>query len=677
MSEQSELKDVFVWSKRFETGLPEVDQQHSKLVQMINALARLAAEGPEQSRLLALLNELQDYAVYHFKTEEDLMCQFALDPEFIASHVHAHDSLREQIRIVRNLGESAESNASIAVGRLLPYLIKWLIFHVLCTDMRMAHEIEALQRGENLAEAQGKALSQQSESVVIVLDALNEITDNLMRRGSELQEANQRLRVSEARYALAQRAAHIGSWDLDLSSMQLNWSDEVELLFGFRLRDFSSPFDGFMACVYPDDRALFHAALERIRNGGRNLAVHLRIVWADGQQRWLSLNAECTQSVGQETSRLVGVVQDITEEKQAREQLQETNQQLKLSLDSVERYAADLTRLNELNEGLQSCLTANEAFEVLEHTLARLNLGVGGALATQQPGTDILKTVVRWGNSAGMSAQFEQNSCWALRRNHRHSLWHVSDGPLCKHFDASIDLPYICHPLHVLGETLGVLTVWALIGVEEREWERISHLSSMVAESLKLALANVQLREALHEQAIRDPLTGLLNRRYLDETLPREIMRAQRERRPISLVMLDLDYFKRVNDTWGHEAGDAVLVHLAGALRQHLRSSDLACRFGGEEFVVVMLGAALAEARERIELIAKFIRETPVKLADITLPPITFSAGLVQAELHGDNAETLLRVADHALYSAKEAGRDRISEPNGGSSASAPPAEGA
>lgn len=662
MNDQTELKDVFVWSSRFETGLREVDLQHAKLVQMINALALLAVEGTDQLKLLNLLDELQDYAGYHFKTEEDLMAQYALNTDFIAGHVHAHASLAEQIRIVRKLAETAESNAGVAVGRLLPFLIKWLLFHVLGSDMRMAHEIIALQRGESQERAEEQALAQQSESLVIVLDALNEITDNLTRRTTQLQEANQRLRISEARYALAQRGARIGSWDLELEKRDLRWSAEVDPLFGFRLRDFSQPFDGFLACVHPDDRSDFLDALEAVRQGSNSFSLQHRIVWADGSVHWLAMTGECMRGRVGEADRIVGIVRDITDEKQAREQLQETNAQLKLSLASVERHAADLTRLNELNEGLQSCLTASEAFEVVEHTLGRLNLGSGGVLAVQAIGEEELKTVVRWGETNGMSAQFAPSACWGMRRNQRHSLRHLTDGPVCKHFDVLPINPYICHPLQVLGESLGLLTVSAPADVSEREWGRITHLSAMVAESLKLALSNVRLREALHEQAIRDPLTGLLNRRYLDETLAREIVRAQRERRPLSIVMLDLDHFKRVNDTWGHEAGDAVLVHLAAMLKQHLRASDLACRFGGEEFVVVMLGANLVEARERIELIARKMRESPIQLAHLTLPAVTFSAGLVQAGLHGDSAEQLLRTVDHALYAAKDAGRDRLHE---------------
>ena len=124
--------------------------------------------------------------------------------------------------------------------------------------------------------------------------------------------------------------------------------------------------------------------------------------------------------------------------------------------------------------------------------------------------------------------------------------------------------------------------------------------------------------------------------------------------------MLDLDHFKRVNDTWGHEAGDAVLAHVASVVRTHLRASDLACRFGGEEFVVVMLGADIDEAEERMRYIAARVSESRPRLGELELPAITFSAGIAEAFVHGDSAEKLLRAADHALYDAKEAGRDCI-----------------
>ncbi len=171
----------------------------------------------------------------------------------------------------------------------------------------------------------------------------------------------------------------------------------------------------------------------------------------------------------------------------------------------------------------------------------------------------------------------------------------------------------------------------------------------------------VRLRtEELHQQAIRDSLTGLFNRRYLDETLPREISRALRENESLAVVMIDLDYFKRFNDEWGHEAGDAVLLGVAETLLDGLRMSDIACRWGGEEILVVMPGADTAEAVRRISAIAAQVRNMGARVMGRELSPVTFSAGVAMVPDHGNNAEALVRAADRALYMAKETGRDRV-----------------
>jgi len=169
-----------------------------------------------------------------------------------------------------------------------------------------------------------------------------------------------------------------------------------------------------------------------------------------------------------------------------------------------------------------------------------------------------------------------------------------------------------------------------------------------------------QRTEELHQQAIRDPLTGLFNRRYLDETLPREIHRALRERSSLAVAMLDLDHFKNFNDKWGHEAGDAVLLGVAETLLDGLRASDIACRYGGEELLVVMPGADADEAVKRICAIACEVRNLGARVMGRELPPVTFSAGVATLPEHGDNAEILVRAADRALYMAKETGRDRV-----------------
>ncbi|KAF4533693.1 hypothetical protein B566_EDAN005742 [Ephemera danica] len=187
------------------------------------------------------------------------------------------------------------------------------------------------------------------------------------------------------------------------------------------------------------------------------------------------------------------------------------------------------------------------------------------------------------------------------------------------------------------------------------------------AMSENLRTLNRELEEKIHarteelrQQAIRDPLTGLFNRRYLNETLPREIHRAMRDQTSLAVVMIDLDHFKRFNDEWGHEAGDAVLTGAAKILFDGLRASDIACRYGGEELLLVMPGADIAEAVRRVTVISGEMRRLATRVKGRDLPAITFSAGVATLPTHGDKAETLIRAADRALYMAKETGRDRI-----------------
>ncbi|HKG52765.1 MAG TPA: diguanylate cyclase [Anaerolineales bacterium] len=167
------------------------------------------------------------------------------------------------------------------------------------------------------------------------------------------------------------------------------------------------------------------------------------------------------------------------------------------------------------------------------------------------------------------------------------------------------------------------------------------------------------LQTKLREQAIRDPLTNLFNRRYLEETLERELARAGRENYSVCVMMIDLDHFKRVNDTYGHEAGDEVLKALAMTLSEECRRGDFACRFGGEEFVVVMPNINLTTAYERAESVRQSLNSLHVPYGQYKLT-ITISMGIACFPINGETREAVLRAADQAMYGAKEAGRDHI-----------------
>jgi diguanylate cyclase (GGDEF)-like protein len=220
---------------------------------------------------------------------------------------------------------------------------------------------------------------------------------------------------------------------------------------------------------------------------------------------------------------------------------------------------------------------------------------------------------------------------------------------------------YLCVPLIAQGETLGVLHLRpgppaeaqtpALAAVKDQ-------LALTVAEDLALALANLRLRESLRSQAIRDPLTGLFNRRYLEETLGRELGRVKRVGAPLGVIMMDLDHFKQYNDTFGHSAGDELLSALGILLKSQIRGEDIACRYGGEEFLLILPGASVSIALERAEILRQAVKE--MHRHHQGLKPTTLSLGVAVYPDHGDTGLQLIRSADAALYRAKQAGRDRV-----------------
>ena len=173
-------------------------------------------------------------------------------------------------------------------------------------------------------------------------------------------------------------------------------------------------------------------------------------------------------------------------------------------------------------------------------------------------------------------------------------------------------------------------------------------------------MANIRLREALRSQSIRDPLTGLYNRRYLEEMLERETRRAVRAEHGLGVLMLDLDHFKKFNDTYGHDAGDTVLRETASFLLKSVRAEDIVCRFGGEEFIVILPVADLKVTQARAERIRSRLRELQVLHQGQPLGMVTVSVGVAELPEHGTSPKALIEAADAALYHAKREGRDRV-----------------
>jgi diguanylate cyclase (GGDEF)-like protein/PAS domain S-box-containing protein len=378
----------------------------------------------------------------------------------------------------------------------------------------------------------------------------------------------------------------------------------------------------------------------------------------NGEARWmLAAGGPLLNSRGEKRGGVV-FLRDITDRKNA-------DERLKVALLESEALAKESKELSELGDSLQSCQKVEEAYRMSQNALSGI-LGLRpGVLFVLNPSRDLVESVATWNNCSTTELVFHPDDCWALRRGKAYG------GPgsplLCSHLSASATTNHLCVPLAAQGETLGVLyiednTSFLASSPQAVRFEQASlnRRANAVAERVSLALANLKLRELLRNQSIRDALTGLYNRRYLEESLNRELQRAKRADRSLSMVMLDLDHFKHFNDTFGHQVGDILLKEVAGAIKGRVRAGDLACRYGGEEFSLILSEVDTEGTVKCAESIREAIKHLSLHHRGQTLGTITVSAGIASYPAHADNSEDLIRAADEALYQAKKAGRDRI-----------------
>lgn len=334
-------------------------------------------------------------------------------------------------------------------------------------------------------------------------------------------------------------------------------------------------------------------------------------------------------------------------------------------LELVNRELAARDRRNqlltELTGLLQTVRDVEEAVQVMPRLLESIFAPHAGAVYLAKSSLNYLELVQHWGKVSS-PATMEMSDCWGLRRGQPYLVEDSRNALVCPHLGPPPDgHAYLCLPMMAHGSTIGLLHLaFATPRGDTHATQAWREHARLVAEQLALALANLKLRDALREQSIRDVLTGLHNRRFLEESLARELARAEREKHSLAALMLDVDHFKRFNDQHGHEAGDAVLRALGNALRESARAGDIACRFGGEEFTVVLARTDAAQAREWAERLMRRVRSMAVKVGSQALPGVTISMGLAMFPGESANAETLLQAADLALYEAKRAGRDRL-----------------
>ena len=331
--------------------------------------------------------------------------------------------------------------------------------------------------------------------------------------------------------------------------------------------------------------------------------------------------------------------------------------------DRLSEREGQNARLGEFSSTLQTCKTAQEAYEVTERFAPTLFEPFAGALYRVSESRNVLERVAQWGSQWGPQPEpgaqvYAPSDCWALRRG-KAQLVDGARGVICAHAPTPTPTKSLCTPLVTQDGPSGVLYLYSSSPVATLG-EATERFVETVAEQLALALSNLRLRESLLQQSIRDPLTGLFNRRHLEETLDLELHRAARRGEPISAVMFDVDHFKRYNDLHGHDAGDAVLRALGSLVQSHIRAGDVACRYGGEEFLLLQPGLGPDDALLRAESLRKAVSLLSLEHHGVGLGSITVSLGVATYPEHAQGRTALIKRADEALYRAKQGGRNRV-----------------
>jgi diguanylate cyclase (GGDEF)-like protein/PAS domain S-box-containing protein len=362
------------------------------------------------------------------------------------------------------------------------------------------------------------------------------------------------------------------------------------------------------------------------------------------------------------------IYEDVSQQIRAGEAQRRHAELLDRLVNELELRTKQMTSLNEMGSLLACSGTVKEACAVVVDSLQRLFPDApSGALYLFKSSRDLIEAAVRWGKKDVLTPTFPPDACWSLRRGQPHWSGHPGSGIACQHLTQSSTSECLCVPMVAQGNTVGVLHLEFKSAAElpydsgtESFRESRQQQAVSAASQIALSLASLQLRETLREQAMRDPLTLLFNRRFLEESLGREIQLAARKKQSIAVLFLDLDHFKRFNDTFGHDAGDMVLQSLADLFRNFFRATDICCRYGGEEFAIIMPESSSHDAAMRADALRSEVKHLRLEYKKQTIGQLTLSVGVAAFPEHGSTSAELLNAADQCLYESKSRGRDVV-----------------
>lgn len=453
-------------------------------------------------------------------------------------------------------------------------------------------------------------------------------------------------------------------------------SPSVETITGYSQDEYYRDPDLDLKLIHSGEKLLFDSLSRTLSPESTNETIVLPLIRKDGKKIWVEQRHWLVWNKQGDVVAIEGITRDITERKhtedilrKSKDALLETHKQLNLWVSELQQHNMDATMLHGMGEFLQRCETVDDVYNVVARFATRIFYGMRGALYMLDPVHATFACVISWGDnhSQPIRQSFGADACQAVMNKRLFVNRDISAWQYCSHIDAKNIAAHVCVPLIVDAEVSGTFYLQSHEVLNDLDHDRISWLAVMIARHASLILANLHVRQTLYNQSIRDPLTNLFNRRYMSEMLEREIAKAARHQEPIGVMMIDVDHFKEYNDTYGHDAGDEVLRKIGVFLQAFIRSEDIACRYGGEEFTVILPGASLDNTLRRAEELRASIERLPVgKEANDMFQSITISIGVANFPRHGVAIYKIIDAADKALYQAKAQGRNCVVVSDGG-----------
>ena len=482
---------------------------------------------------------------------------------------------------------------------------------------------------------------------------------------TERKQAEEALHESEEKYRLIVENSSDFIYTLNAKGEFIYISPSVRNILGYNPPDLIGR--AFTSLVHPDDLHVIEEAIHRHDEGKEQPAVgdEYRFRNASGEWRWHVSRGNRMLNPDGKLFNFIGINNDITEMKRLEEETKRANERLTVMVKKLEEQQRQNTILTEMRDMLQACSKMEETAPIIMGFMKKLFPASQGALFLLSNSRSDLESIVTWGDFPTSSDNnvFPPDACWGLRRGRAHVVDDINIGPICPHLINTPSAPYVCLPLMAKGDIVGLLHLKNAFYANSEHNSEIADLRQMaltLSEYLSLSIANVKLSESLSKQSIQDPQSGLYNRRFMEESLQREMLRAARKQTHIGVIMGDLDHFKKFNDVYGHAAGDKIITQIGKLFKEKFRGSDIACRYGGEEFLIILPESSPEDTLKRADALREEIKKMEMVFQGQILGSITMSMGIATFPESGTRMEELLRVSDTALYKAKQEGRDRV-----------------